>query len=245
MMIATLPPYVTWVFVGATLATVAIYLAAVRASSGRVVITAGAILFLLAVHGGLAAGGFYLVKTIPPRFPLAPLPSILLLLGLAALTRPTPLSARALRMLVLLSIVRVPVELVLLWLSQHGDVPPLMTFEGRNFDVLSGLSAPIVAWLAFRSGRINRPLLAAWHVAALALLVNIVTIAVLSLETPIQQLAFEQPNRGLLYFPFIWLPAVIVPIVFISHVMSLWSLAVSSASQHGRQPPAMASVPRR
>lgn len=36
---------------------------------------------------------------------------------------------------------------------------------------------------------------------------------------------FEQPNRAILYFPFIWLPAIVVPTVFIAHLLSLWQLA--------------------
>jgi hypothetical protein len=120
--------------------------------------------------------------------------------------------------------VRVPVELVLLWLYQHGEVPQLMTFEGRNLDILSGLTAPLAAWLAFRGGKVNRPLLIVWNLVAFGLLLNIMTIAILSLDTPIQQFAFDQPNRGVLYFPFIWLPAIIVPAVFVSHVVSLWQL---------------------
>jgi hypothetical protein len=118
----------------------------------------------------------------------------------------------------------VPVEIVLLWLYQAGQVPQLMTFEGRNFDILSGLTAPVVAWLAFRGGKVNRPLLIVWNLFALALLLNILTIAVLSLETAFQKFAFDQPNRGVLYFPFVWLPAIIVPIVFVSHIISLRQL---------------------
>ena len=224
-MIANLPSYVPWVFGVTTFAAVAIYLAAVRAASGRVGLTAGILFLLLGIHAWLAADGFYLARTVPPRFPLAPLPSTLILLGLFGMTtRRVLVPPEALRLLVLVSVVRVPVELVLWWLFRAGQVPELMTFEGRNFDILSGLSAPIVAWLAFRGGSVNRGLLLAWHLLAIGLLVNIVTIAILSLETPFQQLAFDQPDRGVLYFPFIWLPAVIVPVVFVSHLISLWQV---------------------
>jgi hypothetical protein len=99
-----------------------------------------------------------------------------------------------------------------------------MTFEGRNFDILSGLTAPLVAWLALRGDKVNRLLLIVWNLLAFGLLLNIMANAILSLETPFQQFAFEQLNRGVLYFPFIWLPAIIVPIVFVSHVISLWQL---------------------
>ena len=99
-----------------------------------------------------------------------------------------------------------------------------MTFEGRNFDILSGLTAPLIYWLAFRGGKTNRPLLIVWNFFALGLLINIVTNAALSIPYQTQMLAFEQPNRAVLYFPFVWLPAVIVPIVLFCHLASLWQL---------------------
>ena len=99
-----------------------------------------------------------------------------------------------------------------------------MTFEGRNFDILSGITAPIVYFLAFRKGKVNRPLLLIWNLIALALLVNVVTIAVLSFPSPFQMVGLDQPNIGVTYFPFVWLPSVVVPIVFFCHVISLWKL---------------------
>ena len=99
-----------------------------------------------------------------------------------------------------------------------------MTFEGWNFDILSGITAPIVYFLAFRKGGVNRTLLITWNVIALGLLANIVTLAVLSFQGPMQRLAFDHPNVGVTYLPFIWLPAIIVPVVLFSHLASLWQL---------------------
>jgi len=99
-----------------------------------------------------------------------------------------------------------------------------MTFEGRNFDILAGITAPFVAWLAFRTGKTNRMLLVIWNVFALLLLLNIIINAAFSLPSPIQQFAFEQPNRAVLYFPYIWLPSVVVPIVLFAHLASLFQL---------------------
>ena len=223
-MIENLPPYVTWIFTLTTASAVIVYLHAVQAASRGVFLTATVLALLLGVHGALAFNGFYLTGTNPPRFPLAPFPTIILLLVLYFATTRKGNSVKSLRALTLLSTVRVPVELVLLWLYQHGQVPRIMTFEGRNFDILSGLTAPLVAWLAFRGGVTIRPLLLVWNLVAFGLLLNIMTLAILSLETPFQQFAFGRPNRGVLYFPFIWLPAIIVPVVFVSHVVSLWQL---------------------
>jgi hypothetical protein len=126
--------------------------------------------------------------------------------------------------LTLIHIVRIPVELVLLWLYQAGLEPRLMTFEGWNFDILSGLTAPVVYYFAFSSGKTNRPLLIVWNIFALGLLINVVTIAVLTSRSPMQKLSLDQPNIGVTYFPFIWLPTIIVPIVLFSHLTSLWKL---------------------
>jgi len=129
-----------------------------------------------------------------------------------------------LAVLTLVHTIRIPVEFVLLWLYQSEQVPVEMTFEGRNFDILSGITAPVVYFLAFRKNEVNRSLLLIWNLAALALLTNIVTIAVLAFPSPFQMVGLDQPNVGVTYFPFIWLPAVIVPIVFFCHLASLSQL---------------------
>lgn len=41
-----------------------------------------------------------------------------------------------------LHIVRIPVEIALFWLFLNKGIPELMTFEGQNFDILAGMTAP-------------------------------------------------------------------------------------------------------
>lgn len=59
----------------------------------------------------------------------------------------------------------------------------------------------------------------------LIMLTIIVSIAILSAPFPFQQLAFEQPNVAVLRFPYILLPSVIVPLVYLSHFITLKWLA--------------------
>ena len=63
-----------------------------------------------------------------------------------------------------------------------------------------------------------------WNFIALVLLINIVVNAVLSAPFPFQQFAFDQPNIAVLYFPFVLLPAFIVPIVLFGHLVSIRQL---------------------
>ena len=130
-----------------------------------------------------------------------------------------------LKILTILSIVRIPVELILHTLYENKTIPQSMTFEGWNFDILSGITAPLVFWLAFRGGKTNRALLIAWNIGALLLLINIVSIALTSIDSPFHRVALEQKNRAVLYFPFVWLPTIVVPIVLFSHLASLWILS--------------------
>jgi hypothetical protein len=131
------------------------------------------------------------------------------------------------RWLTYLHLVRIPVEIVLFWLFLQKQVPQLMTFEGRNFDILSGLTAPAIAYLGCKQLKWGRRLLLAWNCICLALLINIVVHAVLSAPFAFQQFAFEQPNVAILYFPFIWLPGFIVPVVLLSHLVVIRKLLIT------------------
>jgi hypothetical protein len=228
-MLENLPAYVSVTFILTTFLTVGIFLYAIK--RGAFTSTATKFLsflipFWLIFQATLGAGGFYLkTEVVPPRLLLFSfLPALSTIVLLFILARKNFIEQLPLRTLTYLHVIRIPVELVLLWLFQAGQVPQLMTFEGRNFDILAGITAPVVAWLAFRGGKANRPLLIVWNLFALGTLLNIVVNAVLSFPFPFQQFAFDQPNRGLLYFPFIWLPSTIVPIVLFCHLASLWQL---------------------
>lgn len=129
-----------------------------------------------------------------------------------------------LKQLTYLNVVRIPVELVLYGLFLYKAVPELMTFEGRNFDILAGITAPFVAYFGLTQTKWSRRTLLIWNVLCLGLLLNIVVNALLSAPSPIQQFAFDQPNTAVLNFPFSWLPTFIVPIVLFGHLASIRQL---------------------
>lgn len=228
-MIENLPWYISITFITTVFITVIFFIFAVKQTKSNTV-AAKTFLFLLSFwlifQMILASGGFYLkTDTLPPRLLLTGVfPAFLLIIAYFIFARQSFIEKLSLKVLTYLHIIRIPVEIVLFWLFQEKMVPEIMTFEGRNFDILSGLTAPIVVWLGFRNGKINRPLLVIWNFLALALLFNIVITAILSFPFPFQQFAFDQPNRAVLYFPFVWLPTIIVPIVLFSHLISLWQL---------------------
>ena len=208
------------------LITVAMFVWAVASSgagSRRALMAAALCILILAVHGSLAAAGFYVTDaSSAPRIAIAAPTTIAILLTLLVLA--IPKGDSSLKVLTLLHTVRIPVELVLWQLFVYGYVPKVMTFESGNPDILSGLTAPLAAWIGFSGGRVRRMFLIIWNFAALVLLANIVFHAVLSVPSPFQRYGFDQPNTAVFYFPYIWLPALVAPSVLVAHIWCLREL---------------------
>ena len=174
----------------------------------------------------LAANEFYIVfNSWPPRFLLAVGPPVLLLIFLFSYSRARRgILELPLFGLTLIHLARVPVEFALWALHREGLVPIEMTFEGLNYDIVVGLSAPAIAWFFAREPGIERRWLLLWNIFGLCLLVHIVGRGILSAPLPFQMLAFDRPNYGVMYFPYIWIPAFVVPVAFFAHIASLWKL---------------------
>lgn len=105
---------------------------------------------------------------------------------------------------------RLPLELVMHHAAAEGTMPVQMSFSGSNFDIVSGATAILVAWLVAR-GSAPRWLVTAWGVMSSALLLAIVSIAMASM--PAIAAFGRSPERlatWVGYAPFVWLPAVLV-----------------------------------
>lgn len=183
------------------------------------IITAGAtgvwmaITWIAGANGALRAW-----DRMPPPFGILLLGIIVVSVGLAFspagrnLARFAPLWA-----LVAVQGFRLPLELAMHELYERGIMPGQMTYTGRNFDILTGATAIIVA-VVVAMGYGGRRLVAVWNVLGFALLVNIIVVAVLS--TP--AFAYFGPNRlntFVTYLPFVWLPAVMVSAALAGHLI--------------------------
>ena len=82
-------------------------------------------------------------------------------------------------------------------------------------------------------------MLLVWNVCCLLILGVTVSVAIMSMPTPFQQFGFDQPTVAVFYFPFVWLPGIVVPVVYFSHLVAirkLWreisskQIAVASAN---------------
>lgn len=225
-----LPNYVGLVFAACVLTAFGfIYYAVQRAAeknSNTPVIFATSITVWVFIISILTFLGFFQdFDSRPPRLILALAPTILFIATVFTIPKSRAYIARMpITTLTYIHIIRVPVEIVLWWLFMHGWVAEAMTFEGVNYDILSGISAPF-AGLFFVGLKSKSNFAAiAWNVLALGLLINIVSRAVMATPYFFNEAIFDQPNLAVFYFPYILLPLFVVPAVFFSHMVCLYKL---------------------
>jgi hypothetical protein len=113
---------------------------------------------------------------------------------------------------------RIFVEIFLDWGYHDGLVPRQLTLEGRNFDLLTGLAAIPVAWLASR-GTIGRGAVLAWNVIGLGLLANVVGTAMFSVPTRFRLVSLGPANTFVAGAPYIWLPVLLVQAAWFGHLL--------------------------
>ncbi len=226
-----IPDYISLVFILTTFATtIAVIGLSKRVFHGRHIwFFVLALVMWLGLHGFAGYYGFYRsnLNQMPPRLFLFGLFPFIVLVFLLFATKWGRyfMDNLSLRTMTWLSVVRIPVEISLFWLAREGSVPELMSFEGRNFDILAGITAPIVGYLCFDRLALKRKnVLLVWNIIGLVLLLNIIIHAILSAPFPLQQFAFDQPNLAILHFPFVWLAVFVAPVVLLTHLFSLRQL---------------------
>ena len=232
-MIQNLPFYISLTFGITTFATLFLFIRTLRHSDSEPTRKTAMPIFIgltiwLIIQAVLTLNNFYNSNTslFPPKIMLAGILPALLAVVLLFLTKKGRqfIDDLPLKNLTYLHVVRIPVELILFWLFLHKAIPELMTFEGRNFDIIAGITAPFIAYFGVAKAKLNRQTILIWNFVCLGLLINIVVNALLSAPSPIQKFAFEQPNIAILNFPFSWLPTFIVPIVFFGHLAAIRKL---------------------
>ncbi|HWB63750.1 MAG TPA: hypothetical protein VG603_09590 [Chitinophagales bacterium] len=116
---------------------------------------------------------------------------------------------------------RILMEFILWLLYTYKALPVQMTFSGYNYDILAGISAPVVAYYCFNRKSWSPQIALLWNFISLGLLANIVVIALLSTPYPFRVFNNPPANTIIFSFPFVWLPAVVVPFAVLLHLVSI------------------------
>jgi hypothetical protein len=211
-------------FVLAILCSFSLLLRLFRTERRTLLLTILLLMLWMIATGALALSGFFADFTsLPPHLLFALLlPAVAFaIFSFTSASLPEALRRTPIYWLIAFQTFRVVVEIILFRGYKAGVVPMQMTFDGRNYDILIGLTAPLAAWAATRLDKRRAGFVVLWNVAGLASVINIATVAVLSMPTPLRHFMNDPPNTLLTHFPFIYLPAVLVPAAYIAHVLSI------------------------
>jgi hypothetical protein len=180
----------------------------------------------LALTGVLAERGFFDdFQSLPPRMLLALGLPLLAVLALAFSPRVAALlSALPPAWPVAAQTFRVAVEIVLWQLVVAGVLPELLSFHGRNVDILVGLTAPVVACACFVRRAWPARVAVWWNWAGIVILLNVVVHAQLSAPSRWRIFETDPPTTVIADWPYIWLPAFLVPLAWLLHAVSLRQL---------------------
>jgi len=179
------------------------------------------LLAYIALPGGLARAG-----ALDRDAPL-PAPALILVLGLSALTCGIVFSAYGRRSalaipvaaIVSLQAFRIGVEWLLHRLYIEGAIPVEMTYSGRNWDIVSGVTGLVLGIWLWRGRDVPRSMLWTWNLLGLGLLLNIISIAVLATPVPFRRIVDGPPNLLPSTFPYVWLPSFLVQVALGSHLL--------------------------
>jgi hypothetical protein len=196
------------------------------ATTGRAALLAGLLTFAwMAVTWTAARSG------ILREWDRRPPPFAFLVLGIVGLSAVIAFSGVGRRLarfvplwgLVAVQAFRLPLELAMHAMSERGIMPGIMSYSGRNFDIVTGASAIVVALLT-AGGLGGRRLVMVWNAVGLLLLANVVIVAILA--TPaIRYFGNQQLNVWVTYTPFVWLPSVLVLAALAGHLVIFRALS--------------------
>lgn len=190
------------------------------------------LLGLAAVHLALAwwlstSGALMNFDALPPRLLLFAMGTMLT--GSLVVSRLPPMRAALEAMPgwwpIALQTFRLPLELVLFAMFAEGLVPRQMTFEGQNLDVLVGLTAPVMAWLV-ATQRAPRALLVGWNLFGVAMLLNVLRIAITSFPGPLHLDWPGAPLTAVATWPYVLIPAFCVPLAAWGH-LATWRFTLA------------------
>jgi hypothetical protein len=128
---------------------------------------------------------------------------------------------------------RFPLELIMHRAYSEGVMPVQMSYSGLNFDIVTGITALVVAALLL-AGRMPLWGVRVWNWLGSLLLVNVLIIAWLSAPTPLRLFMNEPANEWVTTAPFVWLPSVFVFAALLGHLVLFRRLRAEAPGRMGR-----------
>lgn len=113
---------------------------------------------------------------------------------------------------------RLPLELILHQWFRAGTLPVQMTYEGHNFDIVTGLLAiSIGLWSLF--GQVPRAVIWGFNLVGTSLLAVVIGIAITSSPVPFRRYMNDPPVLLVFNFPYSWIVPIAVTGALMGHLV--------------------------
>ena len=186
-------------------------------------ILAGWILYLTLIDYTQVLQNF----SLPPRFPLFIfIPFLLITFAfIIRFENHSILKAFPLRWPIYYQTFRIFVELLLLYTFRAEIIPMQATFEGLNYDILMGISAPLVAIFIYQKSGVKKRLATVWNVLGIAMILFVAFIIMTSIYVPgVWGSDVPLVSGKFASMPYLLLPAFLAPSGIFMHVVALMQL---------------------
>ena len=137
--------------------------------------------------------------------------------------------------LIALQSFRLPLEFVMHHAFEKKIMPIQLSYSGYNFDVITGLGAVILLILLKLKPQAPKSIIWIWNVWGIYCLIVIAVVAVAG--SPIVHGFGGEPenlNTWVLFFPYVWLPTVLVVLAIFGHIIITRKLLQDSSRENSR-----------
>ena len=175
----------------------------------------------------LSATGFFQVFTLPPRFPIFLIFPLFLFTSifLYRIRNSEFLKALPKSWAVYFQSFRIAVELLFAASVAEGILHKEVTLHGYNYDILIGLTAPIIAYLAFNRKVISEKIVLIWNFIGLGVLTVVVSLFFTTVFFPtVWGETTTWANPEFATFPYTLIAGFLMPIAVFMHVLSIVQL---------------------
>lgn len=183
---------------------------------------------LAAWGAGAAAFATLGAMTAMPRPAVAAMIFTPVVLGVLLFRRSLSVRAWAasldLRIPILFHVIRAPIGALFLWELSRGELPARFALLAGWGDIVSGLGAIVAVLACPPNSAARRWIVLAWNAVAL---LDIVAVAISAQRELFFGGGFET-MRAFMRAPYPMLPAMIVPLVFLTHFLVFWRLRRSA-----------------
>ena len=137
--------------------------------------------------------------------------------------------------LVALQSFRLPLEFVMHHAFEKKIMPIQLSYSGYNFDVITGFGAVVLLILLKLKPQLPKSIIWVWNVWGIYCLIVIAVVAVAG--SPIVRGFGSEPenlNSWVLFFPYVWLPTVLVVLAIFGHIIITRKLLQNSNRKNSR-----------